>query len=172
MLELAGYEFNQGHSSAAAETADRVLRYGEAMSDTTDGALTSFAPGPASGKETRPHARSTLRQRLEILPDLDGLPREDLDALSDIALAFGLAEMSDLIRKSPASDLLLPLTTALERESGLEPRVAKEVEEVAEDIRRNMRERRMKMNCADAQAAPIDFYAGKKNPPDGGFFCD
>ena len=25
---------------------------------------------------------------------------------------------------------------------------------------------------ADAQAAPIDFYAGKKNPPDGGFFCD
>ena len=34
------------------------------------------------------------------------------------------------------------LTTALERESGLEPRVAKEVAEVAEDIRRDMRERR------------------------------
>ena len=41
-----------------------------------------------------------------------------------------------------SAELLLPLTTALERELGLEPRVAKEIEEVAEDIRRDMEEYR------------------------------
>ena len=46
--------------------------------------------------------------------------------------------MCDLIKSSPASDLLLPLSTALERELGLEPRVAREVEEIAEDIRREL----------------------------------
>ena len=41
-------------------------------------------------------------------------------------------------RVSIAGDLLLPLRTALERELGLEPRVAREVEEIAEDIRREL----------------------------------
>ena len=50
--------------------------------------------------------------------------------------------MRDLIVASAAADLLLPLTTALELELGLEPRVAREVEEVAEDIRRDLAERR------------------------------
>ena len=36
----------------------------------------------------------------------------------------------------------MPLTTALEREMGLEPRVAREIEEVAEDIRRDLAKRR------------------------------
>ena len=141
LLELAGYEFSQGHSRAAAETADRVLRHGEAMPDNRWRAhlLRARARLREGGKAA---CALDIEAGLEILPDLDVLPKEALDALSDIAPAFGLAEMSDLIRKSPASDLLLPLTTALERESGLEPRVAKEVEEVAEDIRRDMRERR------------------------------
>ena len=52
------------------------------------------------------------------------------------------SRMRDLIKASPAADLLLPLTTALELELGLEPRVAREVEEVAEDIRRDLAERR------------------------------
>ena len=46
--------------------------------------------------------------------------------------------MCDLIKSSPAGDLLLPLSTALERELGLEPRVARGVEEIAEDIRREL----------------------------------
>ena len=43
-----------------------------------------------------------------------------------------------MIQVSPAANLLLPLTTALEQEMGLTPRVAREVEEVAEDIRRRL----------------------------------
>ena len=73
---------------------------------------------------------------------IGSLPREVVVALLGFALQYGLAEMRDLIRLSPAASLLLPLTTALELDLGLEPRVAKEVEEVAEDIRREMAELR------------------------------
>ena len=62
--------------------------------------------------------------------------------MSDWLVDLGPQQMRDLIVASPAADLLLPLTTALELELGLEPRVAKEVEEVAEDIRRDLAERR------------------------------
>ena len=79
---------------------------------------------------------------LAILPTLAPLPKEALDALSELSVDLGPAQMRDLILSSPAAELLLPLTTALERELGMEPRVAKEVEEVAEDIRRAMKARR------------------------------
>ena len=46
--------------------------------------------------------------------------------------------MRELILASPAAESLLPLTTALEREMGLEPRVPKEVEEVAKDIQKHL----------------------------------
>ena len=52
------------------------------------------------------------------------------------------AQLRELIVASPASSMLFPLTTALERELGLETRVAKEVEEVAEDSQRDLEERR------------------------------
>ena len=61
-------------------------------------------------------------------------------ALLDFTVALGPQRMRELIQASPSpsADLLLPLTTALERELGLEPRVAREVDEVAEDIRRKL----------------------------------
>ena len=75
---------------------------------------------------------------LSILPELNMLPREVLVALADLSAGVGPERMCDLIASSPAGDLLLPLRTALERELGLEPRVAREVEEIAEDIRREL----------------------------------
>ncbi len=140
LLGLAGHELRQGRARAAAEAADRVLQHEDGLPDSRWRAR--FLRARAHLEEgDRAACALDIEAGLGILPDLDVLPREALDALSDIALAFGLAETGDLIRKSPASDLLLPLTTAFELELGLEPRVAKEVEEVAEDIRRNMRER-------------------------------
>ena len=59
-------------------------------------------------------------------------------ALADLAAGVGPERMCDLIKSSPAGDVLLPLRTALERELGLEPRVAREIEEIAEDIRREL----------------------------------
>ena len=58
--------------------------------------------------------------------------------LMKVSVPLGPARVRDLIQASPAAHLLLPLTTALEWEMGLEPRVAREVEEVAEDIRRKL----------------------------------
>ena len=141
LLGLAGHELRQGNARAAAEAADRVLRHEEGTPDSRWRAR--FLRAQARLEEgDRAACALDIEAGLGILPELDILPKDALDALWDIASAFGRAETGDLIRKSPASDLLLPLTTAFELELGLEPRVAKEVEEVAEDIRRDMRERR------------------------------
>ncbi len=75
---------------------------------------------------------------LLILPELNMLSRVVLVALADLAAGVGPERMCDLIKSSPAGDFLLPLRTALERDLGLEPRVAREVEEIAEDIRREL----------------------------------
>ena len=79
---------------------------------------------------------------LAILPELGALPRANLDALVMFSGVLGPARMLELIEVSPSATLLLPLTTALEREIGFEPRVAREIEEVAEDIRRDLAKRR------------------------------
>ena len=52
----------------------------------------------------------------------------------------GLARTLELIQASPAADLLVPLVTALQQELGQETHVAKEVDEVAADVRRNLAE--------------------------------
>ena len=86
-----------------------------------------------------------IEAMLAILPKLDPLPRGILDALVKFVVEIGSERMRELIQASSAADLLLPLTTALEWELGLKPRVAREVEEVAGDIRRdleNLREAR------------------------------
>ena len=79
-----------------------------------------------------------IKAMLAILPELDSLPSAVLHALMAFSIDLGPARMRELIQASPAVDLLLPLTTALEWELGLEPRVAREVEEVAQDIRRDL----------------------------------
>ena len=75
---------------------------------------------------------------LTILPNLDSLPKESLDELTMFSIEIGPECMVELIQVSPSANLLLPLTTALEQELGREPRVALEVAEVAEDIRKDL----------------------------------
>ena len=91
---------------------------------------------------------------LVVLPTLSALPKEVLDLLSGMAVDLGAEKMRDLIQASPAAELLLPLTKALEMELGLEPLAAKEVEEVAEDIRRDLEARR-KMKPRDVGASAL-----------------
>ena len=61
-----------------------------------------------------------------------------VNTLMRISVDLGSEQVRDMIQASPAANLLLPLTTALEQEMGLGPRVAREVEEVAEDIRQRL----------------------------------
>ncbi len=75
---------------------------------------------------------------LTILPYLDSLSKGGLEVLMMFSIKVGPERMVELIQASPSVNLLLPLTTALEQELGREPRVALEVAEVAEDIRRDL----------------------------------
>ena len=63
---------------------------------------------------------------------------ELVNTLMRISVDVGPMPVRDVIQASPAADLLLPLTTALEQEMGLAPRVAREVEQVAADIRQEL----------------------------------
>ena len=89
----------------------------------------------ASGDRTA--GEQDVAAMLAIFPDLIIPQREILDGLKRVSVAVGMQRMRELIVASPAAELLLPLTTALERELGIKPRVAREVAEVAEDIRRD-----------------------------------
>ena len=64
---------------------------------------------------------------------------ETLKALIRFAAAVGPERALELIGKSDASEMLLPLVTALEREAGHEINVSREMSDVAEDIRREIR---------------------------------
>ena len=83
-----------------------------------------------------------VEKALLILSGLGTLSKEILDDLCWLAVELGPAQLRELIVTSQAAGLLLPLTTALERELGLESRVAKEVEEVAKDIQQDLEVRR------------------------------
>ena len=85
-----------------------------------------------------PAAVGDIQSTLATLAELESIPEGLIGDLLSASLVLGFDQMAALIRESPSSERLLSLTTALELEMGLEPRVAIEVREVAEDIRRDL----------------------------------
>ncbi len=61
-----------------------------------------------------------------------------IQALTQLAVIFGISRALELIQTSQAAGLLLPLVTALQQELGQEPQVSKEVYEIARDVRRDL----------------------------------
>ena len=96
-------------------------------------------------------AESDLAAALDMLPALDPLPTEAFGALAEAAVELGAARLLELLQGSASAELLLPLTTALELELGRMPRVAREVEEVAKDIRRSLAEARRERGSTDEE---------------------
>ena len=92
----------------------------------------------AFAKLGRPFEVPDVESLLSKLPKLESLPKHALTTLIAYSAQLGPARMRELILASPAANSLVPLTTALEREMGLEPRVAVEIEEVAMDIQRQL----------------------------------
>ena len=135
LLSKAELELARGHAQAAIQVVERVF----------DLNLVGMPINSWRGHLIRAQAYLTedrvdacvedVEHVLMFLPLYDELPKEALDGLCELAVGLGFDQMCDLIKTSPSTNLLLPLTTALEKELGLETRVAKEVEEVAEDIR-------------------------------------
>ena len=83
---------------------------------------------------------SDVQAMLELIPQLDSMPPMVIEALVVASVKLGAATVRDWILTSQATDHLLPLTTALDQELGLDTRVAQEVDEVAQDIRREIGE--------------------------------
>ncbi len=134
----AQHELAEGTSRTAVTFLDRALLQARAgnLENRLRGHLIRARAHLAEG-DSEACVRD-VETALLILPELNILPRDVLVVLADLASGVGPERMCDLIKSSPADNLLLPLRTALERELGLEPRVAREVEEIAEDIRREL----------------------------------
>lgn len=147
-----------GASIAQLKIAEQHLSMGrgEASVAALDGLFVAEGPTSAEvacqGHITRARAHllrgekagcmADVNAALSILPELGFLPEDVHDGLCWLAVELGPAQLRELIAESPASSALFPLTTALEGQLGLETRVAKEVEEVAEDIQRDLEARK------------------------------
>ena len=138
LLEKASIELMLQRYESAIATAGRVLdpRRSEPAERRLRGHLIRGGAILASGDPSA--SEQDIEAILSILPEIGSPPKVGFDVLVSFSAALGPARMRELIQASPAAELLLPLTTALEWELGLEPRVAREVEEVARDVRRDL----------------------------------
>ena len=138
LLGKADIEFKWGRYQAAAETASRILdqRRAESPEKRLRGYLIRAKAVLAVGDQSQ--CEQDVKAVLALLPKLSDLPGESVDALMILSVELGVDRMRELIQASPSATLLLPLATALEQELGREPRVAREVEEVAGDIQRHL----------------------------------
>ena len=138
LLRKAEIELEHREFEAAAETASRLLDRGqpESLKNQARGYLIRAQATMASGD--RSACESDVKATLALPLENDSFPRKILHQLMSLGIVLWPERMHEIIKASPAADLMLPLTTALELERGLEPRVALEVREVAEDIRRDL----------------------------------
>ncbi len=137
LLRRAELELERGWHDAAIETASRALSRNLTELSVRWWVHLVRAKACLAGGDAFACERD-VEAVLAILPELQPLAGENVDSLMELAVGIGAERMRELIQASPAVDLLLPLTTALEWELGLKPRVAREVEEVARDIRRSL----------------------------------
>ncbi len=89
---------------------------------------------------------------LGILPRIATIPARTIQCLMVASIGLGIEQMALLIRESPSADRLLALTTALDLEMGDEPRVAKEIRDVAHDLQLELAEMRAQAGMGQMQA--------------------
>ena len=145
------------HLSACQELLNRLDRHDERVSagevgdDAAEVVLTlrqaTHAIRVMTYIEERNLADATadIREILRTLPQLSTMPAGTIQTLMVASVPLGVDRMASLIRESPSADHLLPLTTALEWEMGEKPRVAIEIQKVAEDMRHELAEIREHM---------------------------
>ena len=150
LLQAASIHMESGDFEAAAMSASKAIDQ-----DLLDSAINrsrghllraraSFATGDCQKSE---HDVSVV---LELLPQLDAINKTTVDLLVSLSVDLGPDRMLRLIQDSPSASLLLPLATALQRDLGIESRVAIEVEEVATDIQVNL----AKLRDSSSEAQP------------------
>ena len=167
LLRRAGMEFKCLRYEAAVETVGRALAglRPESLARRARGHLIRAKATLTGGN--RAACEGDIEAALALLHKIGSLPYEALDALMDVSVDLGLARMRELIQASPSANLLLPLTTALEKELGLEPRVAREVGEIAQDIRRELAKLREARTMASSRQKLVGPASVQKDPEGG-----
>ncbi len=137
LVEKAELELECRRHEAAANAASQVIdgRGTQSHENLRRAHLIRAKASLRSGNPKR--CAKNIEAILEILPDRDSLPEIHYE-LMQFSIDLGAEAMIEIIQASPSAELLLPLTTALELELGREPRVPKEVEEVAGDVRKDL----------------------------------
>ncbi len=118
-IEIANRVIDRGSSDAARNRARAHWIRAEAR----------YASDDISG------CRSDIDEALVLLPESDAPLHLAINQLVLFGARLGLDQVLASIEQSPSADLLLPLSTALAQELGQNPRVSKEVAEVARDLR-------------------------------------
>ncbi len=139
LIEKAEFHFIAGRFLQAIEAADLALE--RCLTDSLENKLRILAIR-VKARLADDDVEATEGDIVEILSslgDLRALPKDILDALMEFSLDIGCERMRELIEASPSAVLLMALSTALVQEEGLRPRVAREMEEVAADIRTKLK---------------------------------
>ena len=107
--------------------------------------LATTTAAALSFKGTMPEqvlTESEVTTLLSCISLLDSVNQGSIEALSRFSAVAGVDQALQLIEASGTTGLLFPLVTALQQEMGEETHVAKEVDEVASDVRRHLVELR------------------------------
>ena len=135
LIERAELELIYGRNESAIEVAGQALE--SCLPNSAESRLRAhiirakaiIADGGVEGSQP------DIKAALTALANVETVPRKHLRALLEFSVHLGARRLRELVEASPSASFLLPLTTALAQEEGLQPRVAREVEEVALDIR-------------------------------------
>ena len=142
MLQLADIARKQGQLDETISTIgqlfDRITD--QASHQRCEGLLIRAHAFVAIGDAQQ--AERDIEAALALLPDFDFLLGMALDVLMDFTVLQGPQQAKQIIQASPSVEQLIPLTIAIDKDLGNEPRVAREIEEVAEDIRKDLENRR------------------------------
>ena len=95
---------------------------------------------------------SEITTLLTCISLLESVKPVGIEALTRFSAVSGVRQMLQLIERSGTTGLLLPLVTALRQEMGEETHVAKEVDEVASDVRRHLVEVRASVRLGSLSA--------------------
>ena len=138
ILNRAAIAIEVGAPGQAIEAASRVIGQGSSDSARNGAralwirAEARYATGDITG------CRSDIDEALVFLPQSDAPLHLAINQLVLFGARLGVDQVLASIERSPSADLLLPLSTALAQELGQNPRVSKEVAEVARDLREDI----------------------------------
>ncbi len=143
LLTLSNVMWMEGDIDRALYPLDFAIKLCDEMEEPRSSQLKASSlvqKGAVLSELGRGISEDEVRSLLECIGGISELPSGTVDVLIKFCASIGAEHALALIQSSTSTpELTLPLATALQLELGEHPRVAKEVEEVAKDIRESLR---------------------------------